>query len=112
MQQLDPITRWATIAATEFRVFPDHDVRHWRDTASSTKRQTTSDLTLNVITAGPETETRPTVLYIHGGGWVHLSKEDRFFFVLPYLARGMNAVHLEYCKASQSLAPAAVEDCR
>jgi acetyl esterase/lipase len=112
MQQLDPITRWATIAATEFRVFPDHERTPLAGHNIIYKRANNIDLTLNVITAGPETETRPTVLYIHGGGWVHLSKEDRFFFVLPYLARGMNAVHLEYRTASQSLAPAAVEDCR
>jgi acetyl esterase/lipase len=112
MAELDPITRWATIAATDIRVFPDHERSPLANTSITYKRANNMDLTLNVITAGPESDVRPTVIYIHGGGWVHLTKEDRFFFVLPYLARGMNAVHLEYRTASQSLAPAAVEDCR
>src|SRR6184192_3442657 len=43
-----------------------------------------------------------------GGG----SKEDHALFVTPYLTRGMNAVNVEYRLASDSLAPAAVEDCR
>ena len=77
MQRLDPITRWATIAATEFRVFPDRERTPLAGHSIIYKRANNIDLTLNVITAGPETETRPTVLYIHGGGWVHLSKEDR-----------------------------------
>src|SRR5262245_15063108 len=112
MPELDPITRWATIAAIDFRVFPDHERTPLASHSITYKRANNIDLTLNVITAGPESQVRPTVLYIHGGGWVHLSKEDRFFFVLPYLARGMNAVHLEYRTASQALAPAAVEGCR
>jgi acetyl esterase/lipase len=113
VQTLDAITRWATIAAVEFRVFPDHERFPLAGHSIVYKRASNLDLTLNVITAGPpENQSRPTVIYIHGGGWVHLSKEDRFFFVLPYLARGMNAVHLEYRTASQALAPAAVEDCR
>lgn len=112
MPELDLITRWAAIAATEIRVFPDHERTPLANHSITYKRANNVDLTLTVVTAGPESELRPTVIYIHGGGWVHLSKEDRFFFVLPYLARGMNAVHLEYRTASQSLAPAAVEDCR
>ena len=58
--------------------------------------------------AGP----RPTVIYIHGGGWTGGTKEASVFNLLPYLRMGFNAVNVEYRLARNSLAPAAVEDCR
>ena len=54
----------------------------------------------------------PTVLYIHGGGWVAGSKEGSAMAFLPYLEMGLSVVNVEYRLASVSLAPAAVEDCR
>ena len=54
----------------------------------------------------------PTVLYIHGGGWVSSSKEERVMYILPYLEMGLNVVNIEYRMARVSLAPAAVQDCR
>jgi acetyl esterase/lipase len=54
----------------------------------------------------------PTVLYIHGGGWVAGSKESAVLAFLPYLEMGLSVVNVEYRLASVSLAPAAVEDCR
>lgn len=55
---------------------------------------------------------RPTVVFIHGGGWVNGTKEGASFAVLPYLARGWAAVNVEYRLAKVSRAPAAVEDAR
>jgi acetyl esterase/lipase len=52
------------------------------------------------------------VLYIHGGGWAHYTKDNMIFAVLPYLARGMDVVNVDYRQANQARAPAAVEDCR
>jgi acetyl esterase/lipase len=110
--EMDDATWWATVAATEFIVFPDH-VREPRARGSIVYgRAGNIELELNIVTAGPETRTRPTMIFIHGGGWVLLRKEDRFMNLLPYLARGMNGVNLEYRLAHQALAPAAVEDCR
>jgi acetyl esterase/lipase len=54
----------------------------------------------------------PTVLYIHGGGWVQGTKEQNVLNLLPYLAMGYSVVNVEYRLAEVSLAPAAVEDCR
>jgi acetyl esterase/lipase len=54
----------------------------------------------------------PTVLYIHGGGWVAGSKEASILGILPYLELGLDVVNVEYRLAKVSLAPAAVEDCR
>ncbi len=54
----------------------------------------------------------PTVIYIHGGGWVFGDKAGAVLETLPYLEMGWAAVNVEYRMASTSKAPAAVEDCR
>jgi acetyl esterase/lipase len=54
----------------------------------------------------------PTVIYIHGGGWVRGTKESYNLRLLPYLAMGYSVVNVEYRLADVSLAPAAIEDCR
>lgn len=54
----------------------------------------------------------PTVLFIHGGGWVGGTKEGYFFNALPYIELGWAVVNVEYRLARVALAPAAVEDCR
>ena len=108
----DAVLEWATMAAHEFRRFPDHERARLSGPDIVYSRVNNIDLRLDVITAGPVTESRPTLIYIHGGGWVHILKEDRILYLLPYLAHGMNTVNVEYRVANQSLAPAAVEDCR
>jgi len=54
----------------------------------------------------------PTLVLYHGGGWVAGQKENNIFYLLPYLSMGWAVVNVEYRVARQSLAPAAVEDCR
>jgi acetyl esterase/lipase len=54
----------------------------------------------------------PTVIYIHGGGWVGGAKETSWLQLVPYLEAGWSVVNVEYRLARVSLAPAAVEDCR
>ena len=54
----------------------------------------------------------PTVLFIHGGGWVGGVKETQLLSFIPYLEMGLCVVNVEYRLARVSLAPAAVEDCR
>ncbi len=101
-QQLDPITKWATIAEYE-----DHfsfNVIY--------QKANNVDLRLDVITTGSPSVPRPTLIYFHGGGWLEGTKESTLLYMLPYLARGMNTVNVEYRMAPESLAPAAVEDTR
>jgi len=100
-QQLDPISQWATIAANTYQVVPN---------IVYTKANG-YDLKLDVITAKQRSPARPTIIFIHGGGWILGAKEEDMV-PLPYLAKGMNVVKVEYRLASVSLAPAAVEDCR
>ena len=66
------------------------------------------DLYLPRAAKGPT----PTMLFIHGGGWVGGTKEDVVLNLLPYLEMGLAIVNVEYRLARVSLAPAAVEDCR
>jgi acetyl esterase/lipase len=54
----------------------------------------------------------PTLVLFHGGGWVDGAKERNIFYLLPYLSMGWTVVNVEYRVARNSLAPAAVEDCR
>jgi acetyl esterase/lipase len=54
----------------------------------------------------------PTVIFIHGGGWVQGTKESSVLTALPYIAMGYSVVNVEYRLANVSLAPAAIEDCR
>jgi acetyl esterase/lipase len=54
----------------------------------------------------------PTLVYIHGGGWIFGTKETSVLQFLPFLEKGWRVVNVEYRMASNSLAPAAVEDTR
>jgi acetyl esterase/lipase len=54
----------------------------------------------------------PTLIYIHGGGWIFGDRTGAFPQLLPFFERGWNIVNVEYRMAPVSLAPAAVEDCR
>ncbi len=101
-QQLDPITRWATDVVTNYRI--DSNIVY--------KKANGYECKLEVIYARDASTTRPTLIHIHGGGWVGGTKEGASLSLLPYLAQGMNAVNVEYRLAPVSLAPAAVEDCR
>jgi len=53
-----------------------------------------------------------TLVYIHGGGWIFGTKESQVLQFLPFLEKGWRVVNVEYRMASNSLAPAAVEDTR
>jgi acetyl esterase/lipase len=63
------------------------------------------------VTRTPE-KALPTMILIHGGGWIGGQKEGRNLSLLPYLLMGMNVINVEYRLAKNANAPAAVEDCR
>lgn len=60
-------------------------------------------------TLGPP---RPTLVFIHGGGWVSGAKEDAVLWLVPWLEAGWSAVNVEYRISRTAHAPAAVEDVR
>jgi acetyl esterase/lipase len=53
----------------------------------------------------------PTVLHIHGGGWIGGSREGVVLRVLPFLQMGFAVVNVSYRLGRVAQAPAAVEDC-
>lgn len=54
---------------------------------------------------------KPTLLHIHGGGWVEGSKDQIVINLLPYMLRDWVVVCINYRLAKDAKAPAAVEDC-
>lgn len=95
-------TEWTDSIASECDVLPDVTYR----TANNT------DLKLDLYLPRDRRDPVPTVMLIHGGGWVEGRKEGSVLGILPYLAAGCAVVNVEYRLARNSPAPAAVEDCR
>lgn len=58
------------------------------------------------------TAPRPTLVYIHGGGWVFGDKGGAPTAFLPFVEGGWNVVNVEYRFANVASAPAAVQDVR
>lgn len=54
----------------------------------------------------------PLLIYFHGGGWEHGSKEMIVANVIPYLEMGFAVANVEYRLTATAPAPAAVEDAR
>ncbi len=71
-----------------------------------------TELKLDLYLPNKRDKALPTLVLYHGGGWVAGQKEQNIFYLLPYLSMGWAVVNVEYRVADQSLAPAAVEDCR
>ena len=68
-------------------------------------------LDLYVSRNASATALAPTIIYIHGGGWMGGDKNGSILRLLPYLEMGWSAVNVEY-RGGPATAPAAVEDCR
>lgn len=93
---------WANYIATEYRVIPNITY----STANNT------ELKLDLYLPGNTNEPAATLIFFHGGGWVVGQKERSILHLLPYIAMGFAVVNVEYRLAGNSLAPAAVIDCR
>ncbi|MCI0494451.1 alpha/beta hydrolase [candidate division KSB1 bacterium] len=71
-----------------------------------------TELKLDLYLPKDRSVPHPTLILFHGGGWVAGQKERNVMYLLPYLSLGWAAINVEYRMAGNSLAPAAVEDCR
>ncbi len=71
-----------------------------------------TELKLDLYLPRDRSTPTPTLMLFHGGGWVAGQKERNVLWLLPYLSMGWAAINVEYRVARNSLAPAAVEDCR
>jgi acetyl esterase/lipase len=97
-----PTTTFSTEAGARYWVQPDIVY----NTANNTP------LKLDVWYPNAVNTPTPTLVYIHGGGWIFGTKETSVLQFLPFLEKGWRVVNVEYRMASNSLAPAAVEDTR
>jgi acetyl esterase/lipase len=95
-------TEWTTSIGSRYWVQPDIVY----NTANNTP------LKLDVWYKYQQTEDQPTLVYFHGGGWIFGAKAYTVLYFLPFLEKGWRVVDVEYRMASNSLAPAAVEDTR
>ena len=100
--QISPTDLWTAELVNSYRVTPNVTY------GIANNVELKLDLYLPRSATGPV----PTVMCIHGGGWVAGNKDSYSLLLMPYLAKGWAAVNVEYRLASSSLAPAAVEDCR
>ncbi|MDQ3806407.1 MAG: alpha/beta hydrolase [Acidobacteriota bacterium] len=93
---------WAEYVAGEYEVLPNitYSVAN------------NSELKLDLYLPRNRPAPVPTLMFIHGGGWVEGKKEYDVLHLLPYLSLGWAVVNVEYRLGRQSPAPAAVEDCR
>ncbi len=99
--QLGPAASWATTAPARYQV-------HSNLTYLVTNgHESKLDVFRRRDAVGPH----PTLIYIHGGGWVSGFKEDGLMYTLPWLEMGWNVVNVEYRLGRVAPAPAAVEDC-
>lgn len=99
--QLSPAASWATHSANEYQVFPNLTYL----TASN------YELKLDIYKRRDATGPQPTLIFIHGGGWVAGTKEQSLMAVMPWFEMGWNVVNVEYRLGKVAPAPAAVEDC-
>ena len=100
--QDQPSSAWATDVGSRYWVQPDIVYQGANNT----------QLKLDVWYQHDVTTPSPTLVYIHGGGWIFGTKEGSVLQFLPFLEKGWTVVNVEYRMASNSLAPAAVEDTR
>ncbi|MDH4045066.1 MAG: alpha/beta hydrolase [Gemmatimonadota bacterium] len=95
-------TRTALDLGAQYRVIPNQTYL----TASNWEAK------LDIYAPRDTSVRAPTLVYIHGGGWVGGAKEQNLMALMPYLMNGWTVVNVEYRLGRIAQAPAAVEDCR
>jgi acetyl esterase/lipase len=101
LAQGTPEQRGSVTIAAEYRIVPNIVY------GVADNFETRLDLYLPRGQQGP----LPTLIQIHGGGWVGGTKEANALRFLPYLEMGWAVVNVQYRLGRVALAPAAVEDC-
>lgn len=99
--ELSPSATWATHATNEYQVFPNLTY------LIASNYEAKLDIYKRRDATGPQ----PTLIFIHGGGWVQGAKEQSIMSLMPWFEMGWNVVNVEYRLGRVALAPAAVEDC-
>ena len=94
--------KWVDYASADYDILPN----------ITYSMANNSELKLDLYLPKDRRAPNPTLMLFHGGGWVAGQKERNVFQLLPYLSLGWAVINVEYRLASNSPAPAAVEDCR
>ncbi len=100
--QESTLADWVDYASREYEIIPDITYAAANNTA----------LKLDLYLPRNRETPLNALIFYHGGGWVSRQKEQDVLQLLPYLFMGWAVINVEYRLASNSLAPAAVEDCR
>ncbi|HWR13822.1 MAG TPA: alpha/beta hydrolase [Terriglobales bacterium] len=101
-QQPTSVSEWTDLAYSSFETIPNITYR----------RANNTDLKLDLYLPHERTQPVPLLILIHGGGWVAGNRESIVLQTLPYLQMGFAVANVQYRLASNTPAPAAVEDCR
>jgi len=99
--RLTDTAAWAAVVQNEYSVVPN----------ITYIKANNMELKLDVYRPRNVDAPTPTLIYIHGGGWVRGNKEANVLRLVPYLEAGWSVVNVQYRLGDVSLAPAAVEDC-
>jgi acetyl esterase/lipase len=99
--QLSPAATWAARFPTQYQMTPNVTY------LVANQYEAKLDIYRRTDVSTPQ----PTLIWIHGGGWVNGVKESAIGDLMPWLEGGWNVVNVEYRLARVSQAPAAVEDC-
>ncbi len=100
-------------AQNETSVFAaEGGARYWTSPDIVYNTANNTQLKLDVWYPNASTSPTKTLVYYHGGGWIFGAKAYSILSYLPFLERGWRVVDVEYRMASNSPAPAAVEDTR
>lgn len=86
---------WTELASFDYGISADVVYGHANNTALLL------DVWQNLAARGPA----PTLMYIHGGGWMIGDKGGAANLFLPYIERGWNVVNVEYRLGGNSPAP-------
>lgn len=100
--KLSESAHWASTIGEHYWIYPDVTY------GTANNYALKLDVWKRIDANGPA----PTLIYIHGGGWIFGDRTGATPMFLPYLELGWNVINVEYRMASVSPAPAAVEDCR
>ena len=84
--QLPPSATWAAQAANNYTVVPNITY------LVANNYEAKLDVYKRRNATGPQ----PTLIFIHGGGWVGGSKEGSMMSLMPWLEMGWNVVNVEY----------------
>src|SRR5579863_4566538 len=96
-----PADTWAAESGAQYNIRPNVVYGNWSG----------YEARLDVYQRRGVTTPQPTLIFIHGGGWVLGTKESAVMSFLPWLQMGWNVINVEYRLSHVALAPAAVEDC-